>query len=95
MKTLFATCILLVCTCVVQAQKTFDPACDTIATTNLRGIWKIIVPEEVLITSAQLVTPNLSAVHDVRVQDIHGKPYIFFREGTVNTPNSVTLLWCS
>lgn len=79
MKTLFTSCLLLACSFALQAQKTFDPACDTIATTNARGIWKIVVPDQVLIASAQQVAPNLSAVHDVRVQDIHGKPYIFLR----------------
>jgi len=62
-----------------QTAATFDPEKDTIATTNQRGLWKISVPEELLIASAQLVTPNLSAVHDVRIQDIHNKPYMFFR----------------
>jgi hypothetical protein len=64
-----------------QAQKalTFDPEKDTIATTNQRGLWKISVPEALLIAAAQVVTPNLSSVHDVRIQDIHNKPYLFFR----------------
>lgn len=79
MKTLALSCILALCALGLQAQKIFDPLTDTIALTDQRGIWQIIVPEKILTASAQLVTPNLSAVHDVRVQDIHGKPYLFFR----------------
>jgi hypothetical protein len=79
MKPLFMCWLIITSFVDLQAQKTFDPAIDTIATTNQRGLWKITVPDKVLIAAAQLVTPNLSAVHDMRVQDIHGKPYLFFR----------------
>lgn len=71
--------LMLFCAMELPAQKCFDPTVDTIATTNQRGLWKIVVPEKILIASAQVLTPNLSAVYDLRVQDIHGKPYLFFR----------------
>ena len=79
MKTIATFCLICACSLGLQAQKSFDPETDTIALTNQQGIWKIIVPEKTLIASAQLVTPNLSSVHDIRVQDIHNKPYLFFR----------------
>lgn len=64
---------------VVSAQSTFDPARDTLAITRKNGLWEILVPEKVLIRSAQAVSPLLAQVHDVRVQDIHSKPYLFLR----------------
>ncbi len=79
MKPIIYTCFLFACTLSLQAQAAFDPATDTIATTNQRGLWRILVPEKTLIASAQLVSPELSAVHDLRVQDIHSKPYLFIR----------------
>jgi hypothetical protein len=72
---------ILICTFVfpLQAQTAFDPAADTIAITNQRGLWKILAPEKTLIAAAQLISPKLTAVHDVRINDIHNKPYLFFR----------------
>lgn len=72
-------CLVLFFTWNLPAQTSFDPSVDTIATTNLRGLWKLKVPEKTLIASAQAVSPDLSSVYDLRVQDIHGKPYLFFR----------------
>jgi|GEM_PF-1644587 len=79
MKPFLTTCLICVYALALQAQKTFDPETDTIATTNQRGLWKILVPEKTLIAAVQLVVPSLIAVHDMRVQDIHNKPYLFFR----------------
>ena len=79
MKTILTSWLILACCLALQAQRPFDPEIDTIALTNHRGIWKILIPEKTLIASAQLVSPNLIEVSDVRVQDIHNKPYLFFR----------------
>lgn len=79
MKPFLTFYLALCCTLGLFAQKSFDPDTDTIALTDQRGVWKIIVSEKVLITAAQFVTPNLIEVEDVRVQDIHSKPYLFFR----------------
>jgi hypothetical protein len=79
MKAIAIFWVTLTCIFGIKAQTTFDPSIDTIAVTDQRGIWKIMIAEKILVASAQLVSPNLSAVHDVRVQDIHGKPYLFLR----------------
>ena len=63
----------------LSAQNTFDPFTDTIAVTGGRGSWKFLLPEKLLIASAELAIPDLSAVREVRVQEVHGAPYLFFR----------------
>jgi hypothetical protein len=73
--------ILLVCayTARFSAQNTFDPSTDTIAITLQRGTWKLVLPQKLLIASAETAIPDLSAVREVRVQEVHGAPYLFFR----------------
>jgi hypothetical protein len=82
--TLLFTCFLFN---ISFAQQFFDPATDTIAHTDARGVWKVLVPEKSLIESAQKITPQLESVQDVRIQDIHGKPYLFFRGKHAEQPN--------
>lgn len=79
MKFLFAFGLFISLGGTVAAQGIFDPATDTLAITGKNGVWHILIPEKVLIRSAQAVSPLLTQVHDVRVQDIHNKPYLFFR----------------
>lgn len=86
MKTLLTIWLLIANGQGVRAQSSFDPETDTIAISNRRGVWEIVVPEKVLVASAQLTTPQLSAVHDIRVQDIHNEPYLFFRGRHLEQP---------
>lgn len=69
-----------------QHLTSFDPETDTIALSNSRGVWKVWVPENTLIAAAQVVTPELDAVFDVRIQDVKGKPYLFFKGKNHNEP---------
>lgn len=62
-----------------QTKRAFNPETDTVAISNTRGVWKILVPEKILIVSAQIVTPALDAVYEVRIQEIKSKSYIFFK----------------
>jgi hypothetical protein len=88
MKKIILTLLLATSACFApcMAQKTFNPATDTVAITNTQGIWRILIPEKVLIASAQLVNNILYEVHDVRIQDIHNKPHLFFRGKNKNSP---------
>lgn len=79
MKFLYAFGLILSLSGAIAAQGVFDPARDTLAITRKNGVWQILIPEKVLVHSAQIVSPLLAQVHDVRVQDIHNKPYLFFR----------------
>ena len=80
--------LLIWCSFDGQAQITFDPERDTLAANTPQGLWKFRISEPILIQSARMITPELSNVQDVRVQDIHGKPYLFFKGAQKDQPDT-------
>ena len=79
MNTLLLCVLLLTGSQVAAAQQTFDPATDTIAVYHRFGDWEILPSNAMLAQSAQLVSPLLTHVQTVKVQEIHGNPYLFLR----------------
>ncbi|MCB0526453.1 MAG: hypothetical protein H6576_15865 [Lewinellaceae bacterium] len=71
-----------------SAQVAFDPNIDSIAVMHPNGIWEILISEKLLIKSAQKVVPRLTEVSELSVQQIHSKPYLFFRGKDGESPES-------
>ena len=64
------------------------PKYHSIAVMHPNGIWEILISEKLLIKSLPESRSRLTEVSELSVQQIHSKPYLFFREKRWESPES-------